>query len=142
MNRLLLSALLVTALVGSSVLPAADSKPAAGSPAARPALVGEYAGKWKGRDDAGGELRIKLKQDAAGWIAETVFTLQGNEVPTKTKALAVDGSKLELTIAWEAEGTAAQTKLVGALNGNVMEGTYESTISESSASGTWRVTRA
>jgi len=140
MNRLFPSLLLLLSLAGSVTLPAAETTPA---PAAATSVVGEYAGKWKGKDEAGGDLRIKLKQDAnAVWIAEAVFTFQGSEVPAKTKAVAVNGTKLELTIGWEIDGTAAQSKLTGALSGNVLEGTFDSTTSESSASGTWRVTRA
>jgi hypothetical protein len=145
MKRLFPSAILLLAFASGSILPAAETKAAApaAKPAAKSTVAGDYTGTWTGKDQATGSLSIKLKQDAsATWVAEAMFTFQGNEVPTKTKELVVNGSKLELTISWQAEGTAAQTTLTGALSGNVLEGTFGSTISESTASGTWRVTRS
>lgn len=136
---------MLIAIASGSVLPAAETKPAAPASnlAAKSGIAGEYSGTWTGKDQSTGSLSLKLKQDpSATWVAEVMFTLQGNEVPAKTKELVVIGSKLELTISWQAEGTAAQTKLTGALSGNVLEGTYESTISEATAAGAWRVTRS
>ncbi len=144
MKRLLPSAFVILALASGSILPAAETKPAApaAKTAAKPSVAGNYSGTWTGKDQSTGSLNIKLTRDAsATWVAEAKFTLQGNEVPTTTKAVAVEGGRLELTIGWQAEGTSAQTKLTGTLSGNVLEGTYDSTISEATASGTWRVTR-
>jgi len=144
MKRFFTSAILILGFAAGSILSAAETKPAAPSatPAAESTVAGDYTGTWTGKDQSTGALTIKLKQDAsATWVAEAMFTLQGNEVPTKTVAVSVEGAKVELTFSWQAEGTAAQTKLIGALAGNVLEGTYDSTISESTATGKWQVTR-
>ena len=145
MKRNLPSTLLVLTLFALPSLPAAETKvtppPGAGNAEVKPALAGEYAGSWKGSNDVTGALRIRLRQDGAGWVAEAWFTYEGAEVSTKMKSVQVDGSKVEMVFGWEVQGTAAQSKLNGDWTGDKLVGRYESTSAEGAAQGTWTVTR-
>ena len=145
MKRNLPATLLALTLLMLPSLPAAETRaappPTAGKSAAKPSVAGEYAGSYTGKNDTSGALRIKLKQDGAGWVAEAVFTFEGAEVPTKMKSVQVEGSKVEMVFAWEVQGTVASSKLNGDWSGDKLEGKYESTSAEGAASGTWSVTR-
>ena len=139
MKTLCLSAILALSLVGSPMLPAAETKPvppsAEGSATAKSALAGQYVGKWKGADDASGELRITLKRDDAGaWIAESSFT-------TKMKSIEVDGAKVRIVFDWEVQGAAGQSKVTGELTGDTLQGTYATSGAIGESSGTWQVKR-
>lgn len=144
MKTSLTSALLVFLLgVGSSA--AAADKPAvpsaAGNTAASSVIAGKYAGTWKGPEASGGALRIALKQEAGGrWTSEASFTFENTEVPTKTKSVQVDGTKLLLIFNWAIDGSSGESHLTGELVGDKLSGTYK-TINESPSSGTWTVTR-
>jgi len=146
MKRLFPSTLLALALSVIPALPAAETKsapPAAGKATAGPALAGEYAGVWKGKEESTGALRIKLKPGtAAAWAAEAWFTFEGAEVATTMKSIRVEGAKIEMVFGWLIQGTAAQSTLTGELTGDVLEGKYESTSEEGAASGTWKVMRS
>ena len=146
MKRLFPATLLALALSVLPSLPAAETKsapPVAGKATAKPALAGEYAGNWKGKEESTGALRIKLKQDeAAAWAAEAWFTFEGAEVATTMKSIRVEGTKIEMVFGWLIQGTAAQSTLTGEVTGDVLEGKYESTSQEGAASGTWKVKRS
>ena len=122
--------------------PGAASVVEPGAPAAPAGVTGRYAGPWQSSTDAAGELRLSVKQDEArAWTAEATFTLEGVEVPTKVKAFEVEGTKVRLVLDWVIDGTAGQSKLVGALKENVLQGTYETSGAAGSSHGTWSVTR-
>ena len=146
MKTLFPSAILALSFFGSPLLPAAETKAvppsAEGSAAAKSALAGQYVGKWKGADDASGELRIMLKRDDAGaWVAESSFTFEGTQVPTKMKSIEVDGAKVRLVFAWDMQGTEGQSKLTGELTGDTMQGTYATSGAAGESSGTWQIKR-
>jgi len=147
MKRLIPSMLLVLCACASAIVFAAETKPsqppAGESPAAKPSLPGQYAGKWKSSTDVTGALRIKIKQESAGWAAEASFSFEGAEIPTKMKEIQVDGSKVRLIFDWKIQDTVGQSKLSGEVTGDTLQGTYESkTASGESSGGTWIVTRA
>ncbi len=145
MKRLLPSTLLALNLLLLPSLSAAETKsapPSAGKSSAKPTIAGEYSGNYKGSNETTGALRIKIKADGADWIAESMFTFEGTEVPTKMKSIKVEGSKVEIVFGWEVQGTAAQSKLNGEWDGTKIEGKYESSSAEGAAQGTWSVTRA
>jgi len=114
-----------------AVLFSADKKaaPVPTAPAAQAGLLGEFSGEWRGKDDSSGTLKVKFSrgQDAA-WTATT-------------KSVKVDGVKVELVFAWQVQGTSAASTLKGELQGDKLEGTYESTTAEGAATGTWKTTR-
>lgn len=139
-----LVAVLVLATACAAPLAAAPAK-SADKPAAAPAAApsGEYKGTWKGRDDSSGDLKIKFTTGAdAKLTAEAVFTFEGTAVPTRTKTLKVEGSRVELAFAWDVQGVSATSKLTGEIKGDRLEGTYESSTAEGAATGSWSVTRA
>ena len=139
-----LVAVLVLATACAAPLAAAPAK-SADKPAAAPAAApsGEYKGTWKGRDESSGDLRIKFATGAdAKLTAEAVFTFEGTAVPTRTKTLKVEGSRVELAFAWDVQGVSATSKLTGEIKGDRLEGTYESSTAEGAATGSWSVTRA
>lgn len=144
MKTPLTSALLIFLLgVGSSAAAAegAAVPRAASKAAASAAIAGKYAGTWKGPEDSGGTLRIALKQEAGGqWTVEASFTFENNEVPTKTKSVQVDGTKVNLAFTWAIDGSPGESQLTGELVGDKLSGTYK-TINETPSSGTWTVTR-
>ena len=139
-----LVAVLVLATACAAPLAAAPAK-SADKPAATPAAApnGEYKGTWKGRDDSSGDLKIKFTTGAdAKLTAEAVFTFEGTAVPTRTKTLKVEGSRVELAFAWDVQGVSATSRLTGEIKGDRLEGTYESSTAEGAATGSWSVTRA
>jgi len=136
-----LVAVLVLATACAAPLAAAPAKSADKPAAAAPS--GEYKGTWKGRDESSGDLRIKFATGAdAKLTAEAVFTFEGTAVPTRTKTLKVEGSRVELAFAWDVQGVSATSKLTGEIKGDRLEGTYESSTAEGAATGSWSVTRA
>ena len=139
-----LVAVLVLATACAAPLAAAPAK-STDKPAAAPAAApsGEYKGTWKGRDESSGDLKIKFTTGAdAKLTAEAVFTFEGTAVPTRTKTLKVEGSRVELAFAWDVQGVSATSKLTGEIKGDRLEGTYESSTAEGAATGSWTVTRA
>lgn len=141
----LFTIVLVTAgFAAQAVLFSADKKaaPVPTAPAAQAGLLGEFSGEWRGKDDSSGTLKVKFSrgQDAA-WTAQSVFAFEGTEIPTTTKSVKVDGVKVELVFAWQVQGTSAASTLKGELQGDKLEGTYESTTAEGAATGTWKTTR-
>lgn len=144
MKTSLAAALLILLLgVGSSAAAAegAAGPRAAGNAATSATLAGKYAGTWKGPEESGGTLRIALKQEAGGqWTSEASFTFENTEVPTKTKSVQVDGSKVILIFTWSIDGSPGESHLTGELAGDKLSGTYK-TINETPSSGTWTVTR-
>ena len=139
-----LAAVLILATACAAPLAAAPAK-STDKPAAAPAAApsGEYKGTWKGRDESSGDLKIKFTTGAdAKLTAEAVFTFEGTAVPTRTKTLKVEGSRVELAFAWDVQGVSATSKLTGEIKGDRLEGTYESTTAEGPATGSWSVTRA
>lgn len=133
---------LVTACAAPlTAAPAKSAEKTAATAAAAP--NGEYKGTWKGRDDSSGDLKIKFATGAdAKLTAEAVFTFEGTAVPTRTKTLKVEGSRVELAFAWDVQGVSATSKLTGEIKGDRLEGTYESSTAEGAATGSWSVTRA
>lgn len=110
--------------------------------AAPPTAAGEFIGEWRGQDQSTGALRLKLTAGKdGGWAGSVVFTYGTVDIPTTVKSVRVDGSRLEAVFAWEIEGTAASTKLIGELKGDRLEGTYDSTTAEGAAAGTWKANR-
>ncbi len=135
----MLTALLI--VIGAVVF-AAESKAPVAPVVEKGSLAGEFTGEWRAENDTHGALRLKFMpgQDAV-WTLEASFTFEGANVPTTTKTLRVDGGKIETVFAWEVQGTAASSKLIGELKGDRLEGTYESTTTEGAAKGKWHVSR-
>ena len=142
MKKILTSACLVFTLFTGPAVFAAETKPSAASAAAAVSFAGEFAGDWVGENGAGGTLKLTFKAGKeAAWTMEAMFTFEGANVPTTTKTIEIDGSKLTTVFAWEVQGTAASSKLTGELKGDQLEGTYESTTREGAAKGKWKVAR-
>lgn len=143
MKSIPLLASLALSLLAPAGLHAAEAKAAVAAPTkSAAALAGEYAGKWKAENDAGGNLRLKLSQAADGkWSADAVFAYEGTDIATTTKSFKVEGNSLELVIAWEIQGVSSSTKLKGELKGDTIEGKYDSATAESAATGTWNAKR-
>ncbi|MEY4688247.1 MAG: hypothetical protein RIR76_2270 [Verrucomicrobiota bacterium] len=138
-----LTTLLALVVSCAAPLAAAPAKNADKPAAAAAAPKGEYKGSWKGRDDSSGDLKIKFATGAdAKLTAEAVFTFEGTPVPTRTKTLKIEGSRVELAFSWDVQGVSATSKLTGEIKGDRLEGTYESTTAEGPATGSWSVTRA
>lgn len=105
-------------------------------------FAGEFAGEWHGLDQSTGAVRLKIAPGKdSTWTGSVVFTYGPADIPTTIKSVRVDGNKVEAVFAWEVEGTAASTKLVGELKGDQLEGTYDSTTAEGAAAGKWKATR-
>ena len=137
-----LTTLLALVVSCAAPLAAAPAKNADKPAAAAAAPKGEYKGSWKGRDDSSGDLKIKFATGAdAKLTAEAVFTFEGTPVPTRTKTLKIEGSRVELAFSWDVQGVSATSKLTGEIKGDRLEGTYESTTAEGAATGSWSVTR-
>jgi hypothetical protein len=142
MNKILPSTLLTLLLAAGTAAAAADGSQPKSAAAVASALAGEFAGEWRAENDVNGALKLTFKQGKdAVWTLEASFTFEGANVPTKTKTLRVEGGKIETVFAWEIQGTAASSKLIGELKGDRLEGTYESTTTEGAAKGKWHVTR-
>ena len=138
-----LTTLLALVVSCAAPLAAAPAKNADKPAAAAAAPKGEYKGSWKGRDDSSGDLKIKFATGAdAKLTAEAVFTFEGTPVPTRTKTLKIEGSRVELAFSWDVQGVSATSKLTGEIKGDRLEGTYESSTAEGAATGSWSVTRA
>lgn len=142
MKKILPSTFLIVCLATASAVFAAETKPAAASAKTAGSFAGEFAGEWLGDNGTGGALKLTFKpgKDAA-MTMEASFTFEGANVPTTTKSLQVEGSRITTVFAWLIQGTAATSKLVGELKGDRLEGTYESTTAEGGAKGTWKVAR-
>ena len=126
------------------ILFAVDAAPAAPKSATAPAatsMAGSYVGTW-GNGTDGGQLRIKLAQDASVWSAEVSFTVGETLVPGKVSSLAVAGNKLEMVVDWQVEGSSGQSRITGELSGEKLDGLYDSKTSDGTSNGTWSVTRA
>jgi len=142
MKKILTSACLVFSLLTVPAVLAAEGKPSAAPAAAAASFAGEFAGDWLGENGTGGTLKLTFKTGKeAAWTMEAMFTFEGANVPTVTKTIEIDGSKLTTVFAWDVQGTAASSKLTGELKGDQLEGTYESTTTEGAAKGKWKVTR-
>lgn len=140
------SLLVTVCLLLTPVLaPAADTKSPPTTPASEKAAAittGDYAGKWKGINGASGELRIKLKQDAAVWSADVSFTFEDSPVPAKATLVKVEGMKFEMVIEWEIQGTRGYSKLTGGWKEDRLQGEYDSQPVEAASRGTWELIRA
>lgn len=132
--------LLLLSLSLLAPLPAAE-KPAAPVAAATATLApGTYVGSWRAQDESTGTLRLKFSQGAdQKWQAEAMFTYEGAEVPTATKALKLEGGRVELTFSWEVQGVNASSTLKGEIQAGSLSGTYQSTVNEAASSGRWTV---
>jgi hypothetical protein len=124
----------LAAILGSLLVAAERPAPGAG-------LAGKYVGRWQS-GEASGDLRLEFKPEAAAaWAVEASFTFEGTSVPTKTKSVRVDGTKVVLEIGWDVQGTVGQSKLSGELTGDTWQGTYASTGAEGESTGTWTAKR-
>jgi hypothetical protein len=122
--------------------PGAENSPAASIATANAAFTGEFTGEWRAQNQSGGALRLKfIPGSAAALSAHVSFTFEGTVVPTTTKSLKIDGTRIQLVIGWEVDGTAASSQLIGELKNEQLEGTYDSTTNEGAAKGTWKATR-
>ena len=142
MKQLLPATLLALSLCLLPSARTADAKTESPPAAAKSSVVGQYKGEWKGPADAGGELRIKLKQEGTTWAAEALFTFERADVPTKMKSVEIEGTKVVLVFDWEIQGTPGQSRISGELNGDTLQGTFETKSPEGASKGTWKVTRS
>ncbi|MEO7412949.1 MAG: hypothetical protein ABIZ81_06295 [Opitutaceae bacterium] len=123
-----------------SVYPAETKAIAEKDSAGAKRLAGTYAGKWM-TDAIEGTLRLKLQQVGAAWTGESSFTYDGAEIPTKVVRVKVEGTKIEVVIAWDSQGTPAETRLTGELSGEKIEGTFQSKVANETTAGKWNATR-
>lgn len=136
-------ALLSLFLANVPVALAAETRPPAMAPAAAASLAGEFSGEWMGENGSSGSLKLTFKPGKdATWEMAATFTFEGSAIPTVTKSVVVDGSKLEAVFAWDVQGSSASSKLTGELKDDRLEGTYDSTTTDGAAKGKWKVTRA
>ena len=142
MKQLLPATLLAFSLCLSPATRAADTKTAPPSAAAKSSVAGQYKGEWKSSAEANGELNIKLKQEGATWSAEAMFTFERADVPTKMKSVEIDGTKVVLVFDWEIQGTPGQSRIMGELSGDTLQGTFETKSPEGPSKGTWKVKRS
>ena len=142
MKKILAATFLTLSVITGSVVLGAETKRSAVPIAAAAAFTGEFSGEWQGENGSGGTLKLPFKpgKDSA-WTMEAVFTYEGTNVPTTTKSVQIEGSKLTAVFAWEIQGTAAASKLMGELKADQLEGIYESTTTEGAAKGKWKVAR-
>jgi len=105
-------------------------------------LEGSYAGDWTG-GAAAGDLRMTLSRAGEDWKCEAVFTLGGQEVPTTTKRVKIDGDKIEVEYEFDLEGNKLTSTLTGQLDGKTLSGKYATKDSGGGAvdQGTWKLTR-
>jgi hypothetical protein len=145
MKRLVSVTLLALFAFGSCLQAAVETKSSPAPTAtkvAKPSVAGTYAGKWKGPEDSGGELRVTLKADGnASWTAEAMFTYDGAEIATKMKTVEVDGTKVRLIFTWQIQETPGQSAMSGELSGDTLQGTYETTGAAGASKGTWKLSR-
>jgi hypothetical protein len=136
-------ALLFLGLAHAVVVLAAETKPPVKALAAAASFAGEFSGEWTGENGSSGALKLTFKpgKDAA-WEMDATFTFEGSAIPTVTKSVVVDGSKLEAVFAWDVQGASASSKLTGELKDDRLEGTYDSTTTDGAAKGKWKVKRA
>lgn len=139
----LVVAALMSLTAGFSTLPAADAGSAAPpATAATRGFEGRFEGWWRGPDDTTGDLRLTFRREGeTRWSAEATFTFEGREYPTRTKSLRIDGPNLELVFEWSAEGHPAQSRVTGQLEGDKLEGTYETSGGAGETRGRWHATR-
>lgn len=142
MKKILASTFVILSLVTGTVVLGAETKRSAVPIAAAAAFAGEFSGEWQGDNGSSGTLQLTFKpgKDSA-WTMEAVFTYEGTNVPTTTKTVQIEGSKLTAVFAWEIQGTSAASKLMGELKADQLEGIYESTTTEGAAKGKWKVAR-
>lgn len=129
--------------VGLPPLPAAAPKSAV-RPASAPAvaLAGQYKGTWKSADATSGDLRLEFKaKDDATWTADASFTYEGTTFPTRMKMVRVEGAKIELLFEWDVDGSPAQSRVNGELDGATLQGSYVTSGAAGDTRGTWSVTR-
>ncbi len=105
-------------------------------------LEGRYAGDWTG-GAAAGDLRFTLTRAGEEWKCEAVFTLGGQEVPTTTKRVKVDGAKFEVEYEFDLQGNKLKSTLTGQLDGQALSGKYSTVDSGGGAvdEGSWKVSR-
>jgi hypothetical protein len=139
-SALRLSVLIFCTVLTPSVF-SADAKSSAETKSADSnRVVGTYAGKWS-TDTIEGALRLKLVAAGGAWTGESSFTYDGTEIPTKVTSVKVEGTKLEIVIAWDSQGTPAETRLTGVLTGDKIEGTFQSKVAAETTGGKWTATR-
>ncbi|MBM3842083.1 MAG: hypothetical protein FJ397_02275 [Verrucomicrobia bacterium] len=132
--------LLLLILTLLAPLTAAEKPTAPAAAAAATLAPGTYVGSWRAQDESTGTLRLKFSQGAdQKWQAEAMFTYEGAEVPTATKAFKLEGGRVELTFSWEVQGVNASSTLKGEIQAGSLSGTYQSTVNEAASSGRWTV---
>lgn len=142
MKKNIPAALLFLFLAPAVVALAAETKPPVKAPAAAASLAGEFSGDWLGENAAGGKLTLIFKPGKESALElEASFTFDGALIPTVTKSLKVENGKIEAVFSWAIQGTSSSTKLVGEVNGDRLEGTYDSSSDEGAAKGKWKVSR-
>ena len=136
------AALLFLFLAPAVVALGAEIKAPVKAPAVAASWAGEFSGEWMGENGSSGALKLTFKpgKDAA-WEMEATFTFEGSAIPTVTKSVAVEGSKVEAVFAWDVQGASASSKLMGELKDHRLEGTYDSTTTDGAAKGKWKVMR-
>jgi major membrane immunogen (membrane-anchored lipoprotein) len=122
-----------------------DSPPSTGaaSPKVSDATqaAGDYAGQWTSSDGGTGKLSLSLKKQAnSPWEAKVSFTFEGDEVPTITKSIEVNGTHVLLTDEFEDQGNKRDVELTGDLAGDILQGTYKFTMGDGKP-GTWKANR-
>ena len=112
-------------------------------------LAAEVAGRFKGDWSSNGsgasgaiELTIKPGPDADK-TSQATFTLAGSEVKTKVRTLHIAGDEIEMSYEFGTESTQLVSKLKGKLAGEMLTGTYQTTIAgqdEKVDEGTFKAT--
>ena len=131
-------AIFASQLVAAEVQPPAPSDNPSRSD--KPSIAGDFVGTWRTDTDTG-KLRLSIKQNGETWSAETSFTFQDAEIPAKVTRLKVEGTSVELVVAWMIQETPGQSRMTGELAGAKIDGTFQSETPDGTSNGTWSVTR-
>lgn len=107
-------------------------------------IAGTYKGVYSGSSGATGDIVVTLTQaDSGEWKSVVTFTLNGQDVKTKTTSVKVDGSKVKIVYEFDLDSTGLESTITGELSGTTITGDYHTkTTSDGSAvdEGTWKGT--
>lgn len=106
--------------------------------------AGNYKGKWNGMS-ASGDFQLKLEQSSGDWKATVQFTFADTAIPTKVKAVAVDGGHIDVTYDFDLAGNKLESHLEGEMKDGLLKGKYKTkALADGSGvdEGTWEAKRA
>jgi hypothetical protein len=102
-----------------------------------------YSGTWASKTNgSGGKVQLVLAGPEAVSESTFSFTINGEEIPCKTKSLKWDGDRFEGAYTFEVEGATIESSLLGKREANKIEGSYKSKAEDGSVvdEGTFEAT--